>query len=88
MAVEKRGVVPVPVLKRKCLEDEPDGGDRGYKGQRLMSDAVALCCHQMVPLHGLCALRFKAKGFKDGKMLTARLLSAKSVARRENLSAV
>lgn len=25
-------MVPVPVLKRKCLEEEPDGGDGGYEG--------------------------------------------------------
>lgn len=47
--MEKSGVVPVPVLKRKCLEEEPDGG---YEGERLKYDVAALCCHQVVPLTG------------------------------------
>lgn len=33
---------------------------------------VALCCHHVVALQGLYALRSKSEGFKDGKMLTAK----------------
>lgn len=57
--MEKSGVVPVPVLKRKCLEEEPDGG---YEGQKLMYDVSALCCHQAAPLTGTIYMLAKDQG--------------------------